>query len=237
MAANFIQRSRHGSVYYFRRRIPDDLHELGLPRQIFRTLHTSDRAEAVLRVRQMAAECDRLFSRIRAMAKKKQYVDKWGATMELGNLGSLTFVDVKPDESADVQAVIVAAINAAKAGSPGAMPSPTETKSKPAPASKGRSIAAALEVYWAESTLAPSSKQRYDSVLRHVEKYFGADTKLSAITQEVFANYSATIKANPEWEVATQNSYITIGGVFLQWCANRFDEANRISTGSLKGRW
>ena len=77
MAANFIRRSRHDTVFYFRRRIPNDLHALGLPRQVVRSLHTAERREATVRARALAAATDNLFSRIRAMAKSKTIKTNW----------------------------------------------------------------------------------------------------------------------------------------------------------------
>jgi hypothetical protein len=71
MASNFLQRSRHGSVYYFRRRIPADLRARGLPRQIFRWLHTSDRRAAIILARALALQSDHLFDQVRSMAKPK----------------------------------------------------------------------------------------------------------------------------------------------------------------------
>ena len=74
MAAHFLQKSRHKSVYYFRRRIPDDLRLHTARRQIFRSLHTGDRREALIRARALAVEADCLFRELRAMAKNRSGV-------------------------------------------------------------------------------------------------------------------------------------------------------------------
>jgi hypothetical protein len=73
MAANFTRRSRHDSIFYFRRRIPNDLHALGLPRRIVPSLHTADRRAATMGARRLAAASDSLFARIRAMPKNKDF--------------------------------------------------------------------------------------------------------------------------------------------------------------------
>ncbi|WP_369679480.1 DUF6538 domain-containing protein, partial [Burkholderia ubonensis] len=69
MAANFLQRSRHDSVFYFRRRVPADLFDSIRKRQIYRSLDTTDRREAIIRARALAAQTDRFFASIRAMRK------------------------------------------------------------------------------------------------------------------------------------------------------------------------
>ena len=43
MASNELQRSRHGGVVCFRRRLPEDLPLLGARRQVYRPLNANDR--------------------------------------------------------------------------------------------------------------------------------------------------------------------------------------------------
>jgi hypothetical protein len=69
MAANFLQRSRHDSVFYFRRRVPADLFDSLRKRQIYKSLDPCDRREAIIRARALAAQTDRLFASLRAMPK------------------------------------------------------------------------------------------------------------------------------------------------------------------------
>jgi hypothetical protein len=69
LARRFSSGLRHQSVYSFRRRIPDDLRALGLPIQLVRSLRTSDRREAVVLARRLAAETDTIFLQLRSMSK------------------------------------------------------------------------------------------------------------------------------------------------------------------------
>ena len=67
MAGSFLQKSRHGTVYYFRRKIPNDLRGIiGRP-QVYISLNTQNRVDALLAARRMAAQFDGLFAMIRGM--------------------------------------------------------------------------------------------------------------------------------------------------------------------------
>lgn len=55
MAGDFIQRSRHGTVFYFRRRVPVDLRpRLGRP-HLYASLRTETLDEAKRRARQISS--------------------------------------------------------------------------------------------------------------------------------------------------------------------------------------
>ncbi len=70
MARQFIQRSRHGTVYYFRRRVPIDLQSsVGKP-QVMLSLGTHDLHTAKALARHVAVQLDDVFAIIRAMDKK-----------------------------------------------------------------------------------------------------------------------------------------------------------------------
>ena len=95
MASNFLQRSRHGSVFYFRRRIPNDLCAAGLPRQIFRSLQPTDRREALVRARALAVQSDQLFNRVRLMTKKKGSMrTDYAIEFELDDYGRVSGVKI-----------------------------------------------------------------------------------------------------------------------------------------------
>ncbi len=72
MAGNFLQRSRYGTTYFFRRRVLADVQcVLNLGQLLYRSLATADRREAIIRARVQATRTDQLFAQIRFMAKKK----------------------------------------------------------------------------------------------------------------------------------------------------------------------
>ena len=68
MPNQFLRLSRHGSCFYFRRRVPPDLVGLIKRSAIVKSLHTSNRKTAVAHARIMAVETDVLFARLRGMA-------------------------------------------------------------------------------------------------------------------------------------------------------------------------
>src|SRR5688500_13174296 len=65
MAGNFLERSRHGTVFYFRRRVPLDLVDRVGKRHIYVTLRTHERRTALLRARVLAVQTDRAFEEMR----------------------------------------------------------------------------------------------------------------------------------------------------------------------------
>lgn len=68
MSGTFLQKSRHQTVYYFRRKIPVDLHGRIGASPIFATLHTRTRQDAIILARQLAVRSDELFRIIRSMS-------------------------------------------------------------------------------------------------------------------------------------------------------------------------
>lgn len=65
MAGDYIQRSRHGTVFYFRRRVPLDLRDRLRRSHIYVSLRTEHLSSARVLARQLAAATDQLFSRLR----------------------------------------------------------------------------------------------------------------------------------------------------------------------------
>lgn len=101
MAGDYLKRSRHGSVLYFRRRVPDDLRAcVGKP-YLTKTLGTSVRRDAIVLAREYAVTTDILFAHIRNMTKKKSASDPVTIYYDLSAVFDgveLTFTNVKPDD-------------------------------------------------------------------------------------------------------------------------------------------
>lgn len=243
MAAHFLQKSRHKSVYYFRRRIPDDLRLQTARRQIFRSLHTGDRREALVRARALAVEADCLFRELRTMAKNRSGArTDYKMDFKLDEFGRLT--DVSVDAEAHEQDAVNSALATALAGSAGAKatrataaddsPSPIagQVSTRPAEMS-GTALSAAIAEYRRAGGLKPTTARRYSPVLERVEAFFGAATPLAEITQSRFAKYAASIKDGSQ-APKTMSLYIGTAGAFLNWCGSRFDDAPQVSTRSLK---
>ena len=114
MAQNFLISSRHGTVYYFRRRVPNDLRDAISRPYLVRTLGTDQRGVAVVLARACAARTDALFQQLRDMKKSKLGDNQFDYILEvdLNELGlvSKLKIEATPEESAAVEAAIKAAL-------------------------------------------------------------------------------------------------------------------------------
>ncbi|WP_425894051.1 DUF6538 domain-containing protein [Ralstonia pseudosolanacearum] len=72
VAGNFLQRSRHGTMFMFRRRIPLDLVSAFGRAELYRSVGTADACLAVIRARFLAGACDLLFQRTRQLVRSGQ---------------------------------------------------------------------------------------------------------------------------------------------------------------------
>src|SRR3954471_7139077 len=67
--ASHLHRSRHG-VYYFRRAVPQDLRAFFRLKELYRTLDTTRRGEAVRQSRKLSATVDELFYALRTRTER-----------------------------------------------------------------------------------------------------------------------------------------------------------------------
>lgn len=115
MAGTFLTKSRHGTVYYFRRRVPAAARRALGHSMYVQSLLTSDRRLAVIRGRALAAHTDSIFQRI-AMATKFNDPDGFALGYEIkfdfNDLGGLSSLCVKaePEEQEAVNSAIRAAL-------------------------------------------------------------------------------------------------------------------------------
>jgi integrase len=110
MTRDFLTSSRHGTVYYFRRRVPDDLRQqIGKP-YLVRTLATSHRGTALVLARRYATKTDLLYEQLRAMKKSSDEELRFNYMFEidLDDLGlpRKVTVNATADETEAVQAAI-----------------------------------------------------------------------------------------------------------------------------------
>ena len=77
MATNFLMTSRHGTVFFFRRRVPKVFQAAFGKSCLVRSLKTADRKLATKRARTLAVHTDQIFNRL-AMAKKSNHDDSNG---------------------------------------------------------------------------------------------------------------------------------------------------------------
>lgn len=71
MARDFLTTSRHGTTFYFRRRVPDDLRLIVGKPYLVKSLRTGHRREAIILARAYAAQTDIAFTQLRTMPDKK----------------------------------------------------------------------------------------------------------------------------------------------------------------------
>lgn len=69
MAGDFLKLNRHGTQFYFRRRVPDDLRAIVGQSYLIQSLRTGVRSVAVPTARLLAAKSDILFDQLRTMSE------------------------------------------------------------------------------------------------------------------------------------------------------------------------
>lgn len=115
MAQDFLTLSRHGTIYYYRRRVPDELRAIIGKPYLVKSLGTSQRNLALIMARACAARTDSIYQHLRAMKKSQPegYQFDYTFELDLDELGKVRKikVDATPEESAAVEAAIQATLN------------------------------------------------------------------------------------------------------------------------------
>lgn len=213
MAGHFLQRSRHQTVFFFRRRVPTDLQAMLNRQQVYRSLQTSDRREAIILARALAARTDELFAELRTMSKKRKERPQQGVAVEwiykidfdvLGNRTSER-VETQPHDSEQDKAEARAfAQSLRERVHRQPLPSENPTKSE----SGGMSLAEAIE--WFLPTIGRQrTRNAYQTALRRVaEPFFGSETRIAAIDQAAFARYVRHVFSDPARKHSTKEGYV-----------------------------
>jgi hypothetical protein len=190
----YLQRSRHGTIYYFRRKLPIDLRQHAKVPQFYLSLGTADRTTALILARRAATLSDEIFASYKLMATKKPNAD----LMRLIEDRKLTaplkeeierlrdeileshFQRNKAVRQLKVEHVEqLAAITKATASTP-----PTAGAASPG----GRmTVGEAIKKYL-EKRMKPESRKRIVPALKYFEDFAGATTPLNQITQARFAD-------------------------------------------------
>ena len=109
MAQNFLISSRHGSVFYFRRRVPTDLKWLVGKAFLVKSLATNNKTAAIVMARAYAVKTDAFFNRLRTMKKLNPDSIAFDYTVEfsLDDDGSPKFkIDATAAETPSVNALV-----------------------------------------------------------------------------------------------------------------------------------
>lgn len=210
MAGIFLTKSRHGTVYYFRRRIPETARSVIGQSMYVQSLATSDRRLAVIRGRALAAHTDSIFHRI-AMDKKLNNLDGFtlGYEMKLdfSELGipSSLYIKAEPEEEEAVNSAIRAALETTHGRS-----------SKPTRPGAQKPFNAAITEYFAKSQTKAQTKATYRSKLDHAQKFFGDAKDVLEIDQADFVGYCDHVSATVA-NTTSQGHYMTTVATFLNW--------------------
>ena len=160
MAINFLTRSRHGTVYYFRRRVPKQAQAAMGGQFVVRSLETSERRLAVIRARSLAAQTDIIFQRI-FMAKKSTSSDglsiDFKYELDIPGLGKLT-IEAEPEERDAVNDAIRTTIEAHGRNAAALLPSVPQMPSAPQ-----KTLTDAIDEYFRDAQVKPSTKANYRS--------------------------------------------------------------------------
>jgi len=227
---NYLKRSRHGTVFYFRRRVPSDV-VAGLRRtHLVVSLRVADRDTAVRRARALAAASDRLFEELRPVSKRrKDDPAKWSYGMGIefdpksGRLVA-NFTDVKPDDqpAIDRHLATIASLNRDSA---------TDTPSAPG---NTPTIEEAATQVLADPGLKPTTRKEYKRVFDRFAEFFGADTRLGDVPQDRFATYADSIAAIPGWSEKTKANHIANAARLYGFFSARNTAVPTITTRGLK---
>lgn len=227
MAGDFIQRSRHGTVFYFRRRVPLDLRKRLGRLHVYASLRTQEFGEAKRRARALAAVTDKLFTELRYMqGGDKDGLSSTDFNVEVGfdDLGQprLKVTDAKPGDEASAEdlakRMLGIATLAKLPAATGATPTVTE----------------AMAAILADPSIKPSTVKEYRRAFEFFRDQVGADTPLGEISQERFAKFADGVRDREGWQAKTKAFYITSAQRLFTYYASRNSAVPKITTAGLK---
>lgn len=228
MAGDFLQRSRHGTTYFFRRRVPADIQHVFKIAQLYRALATTDRRTAIVRARVLASRTDRLFEQVRAMGKKKEEVLQVGLILKLDQdelgLDRLTLQTEPHDTTEDKNRAFEAVQTFAESRQRVAA-----DRTPTIPVDPGKPLSEAVEQFLAEGEMKPKTFRAYRTALRlHAIPFFGADTRTGKIDQELFAAFVSHVFADKRRAHSTKDGYINAFTSMFSWLRARHPKSTAL---------
>jgi integrase len=234
MAGNFLQRSRHGTTYFFRRRVPDDLVHIIKRRQIYKSLCTTCRRTAIILARNLAVRTDDLFRRLRMGKEEKNGVRfDWVAALDLGDMGTMRF-ETSPHDSIEDKERAVAAFKdvalAAIEARGASFSSVIEIDKEKA----GKTLKEAVNEYLDGADLKPSSLKAYRLALeQYAIPFFGPDTPIVQIDQRQFAEFVTHIRGDGSKKDMTIVGYAYPVTALFKWQRSRVNGLPILTTATL----
>lgn len=256
MAGAFIEKSRHGTVFYFRRRVPLDLVESIGKRHIYVTLQTHERRTALVRARELAVQTDCLFEEMRKpkIEPRTKFVDSQGRITDIhafhrasrghaseGPRSYTKRLALKLNEKTGRPAEVV--FDDVKPGEEGAVETLArkfvtldEMTIAPARSTATPTVREAIDDLVKSGEISARSLKEYRRILNGFADHVGAETFLGAISQERFAEYAALIQSRDGWAEKTKNNTITIAARLFNRYEGRNSAVPKISSKGLKTR-
>ncbi len=219
----YLQRSRHGTIYYFRRKVPLDLRQHARVPQFYLSLGTADRTTALILARRAATLSDEIFATFKHMATKKlaanlkRLIEQRRLTAPLKEQ-----IDELRDELVESHYQRNKALRQLKGEHVEQLAAVTKAAGT-APVATGANrftVGEAIKKYL-EKRMKPESRKRIVPALKHFEDFAGAATPLTHITQARFADYADHVNASSAWKDKTKGLYITAAGTMLRWHSSR----------------
>lgn len=227
MAGDFIQRSRHGTVFYFRRRVPVDLRPRLGRLHLYASLRTESLAEAKRRARALAAATDRLFTDLRYMQsdnnEKKARTD-YGLKLEFDDLGRprVNLTDIKPGDEASAEDLAKRMLGVA-----------TPAKLAP-PTASTPTVTEAIQAVLASGDLKPTTRKEYERFFDRFASFIGPAVNLGDISQGRFAEYADHVNSSSVFGNATKKNQITAAELLFSFHRRRNSAVPAISAKGLK---
>ena len=225
MAGDFLQRSRHGTVFMFRRRIPLDLVSAFGRAELYRSLGTADARLAAIRARFLAGACDSLFQRARQLVRS-------GQTLGLSEITLLAELELP---SPDAWPCLPASTQAPNTPQTPIWepPAPPPPPVRPANVVK-LPLKPAIDAYLSQISVKPATRTRYRTVLDRLVSHFGAGCDLATLNQDKFVGFADRINADPALAIKSKQVTITAAATFMNWHASRNSAIAHVTSASLK---
>lgn len=225
MAGDFLQRSRHGTMFMFRRRIPLDLVPAFGRAELYRSVGTADARLAAIRARFLAGACDSLFQRARQLVRN-------GQTLDLSEITLLAELELPSPDAWPNLPVRIQAPNTPQAPTrePPALPL---LPVRPATVVK-LPLKPAIDAYLSQISVKPATRTRYRTVLDRLVSHFGAGCDLATLNQDKFVGFADRINADPALAIKSKQVTITAAATFINWHASRNSAIAHVTSASLK---
>lgn len=228
----YLSRSRHGTIYHFRRRVPDDLQAIVGKRFIVASLKTGDRRQATVRARAAASQTDTLFEELKQMARRKRKPEPitidFGFKIDLSELGrpkSIEVTDATPADSEAINSAIETALRS--------LPAPIDDGNRAQPIEQpsaigGKSIMETWEDFKAEKIATKSWKDgevtaNYDyfPAIRGLVSVIG-DKQIAAVTADDINTFLTHVLNDPKGGAPrNREKRLTRAGSIFRWAKKK----------------